>query len=290
MNCTDRRQRFQALLAARRGVHPASVFDPVSARIAEDLGYEAGMFAGSIAALAVLGAPDLVVLSVTELAQQAHRICRAGTLPLLVDGDHGYGNALNVMRTVEELETAGVAGVTIEDTLLPQSFGASGKNTLISVEEGAAKLRAALAARQDASFAIVGRTSAIGITGLDDALRRVTAYQQTGVDAIFLVGVKSWEQLDIIRGAIHLPLILGTAPAGLMDSARLADHGVSLCLQGHQPYAAAVQALYATMKALRDGAKPDALEGLASPDLMKRMSRAHDYQSRTEAFMGKPSA
>jgi carboxyvinyl-carboxyphosphonate phosphorylmutase len=97
-------------------IHPASVFDPISARLAEDAGYEAGMLAGSIASMTVLGAPDLTLLTLTEFAGQAYRICRAGTLPLLVDADHGYGNALNVARTVEELENAGVAALTIEDT------------------------------------------------------------------------------------------------------------------------------------------------------------------------------
>ncbi|MCH7889010.1 MAG: isocitrate lyase/phosphoenolpyruvate mutase family protein, partial [Proteobacteria bacterium] len=124
MRWTERRERLRALLAGRRCIHPGSVFDPISARIAEDLGFEVGMFAGSVASMVVLGAPDLIVLTLTEFAEQAHRICRAGNLPLLVDADHGYGNALNVKRTVEELETAGVAALTIEDTALPQSFGA----------------------------------------------------------------------------------------------------------------------------------------------------------------------
>src|SRR5687767_14616787 len=123
MHWTPRREAFRAVLAGDRCVHPASVFDPTSARIAEDLGFELGMFAGSIASLTVLGAPDLIVLTLSEFAQQALRINRAGNLPLLVDADHGYGNALNVKRTVEELETAGVAALTIEDTLLPTAFG-----------------------------------------------------------------------------------------------------------------------------------------------------------------------
>src|SRR5260370_24941795 len=148
MDWTDRRKRFRAILAGSRCVHPGSVFDPLSARIAEDLGFEIGMFAGSTASLTVLGAPDLIVLTLSEFAAQAYRICRAGDLPLLVDADHGYGNALNVRRTVEELETAGVAALTIEDTLLPRPFG-NGQAQLISIEEGIGKMRAALAARQD---------------------------------------------------------------------------------------------------------------------------------------------
>src|SRR5919112_798444 len=104
MRWTSRRERFRALLAGQSCVHPGSVFDPISARIAADLGFETGMFAGSIASFTVLGAPDLIVLTLSEFADQAYRINRAGELPLLVDADHGYGNALNVMRTVEELE------------------------------------------------------------------------------------------------------------------------------------------------------------------------------------------
>src|ERR1700674_4325233 len=118
-----RRERFRSVLSGNKCIYPGSVYDAISARIAEDLGFEVGIFAGSVASMTVLGAPDLIVLTLTEFAEQAHRICRAGSLPLLVDADHGYGNALNVMRTVEELETAGVAALSIEDTALPRTFG-----------------------------------------------------------------------------------------------------------------------------------------------------------------------
>ena len=123
--CVRRRHELRAVLSGSRCVFPASVFDPVSARIARHVGYEVAMLAGSVASLAVLGAPDLVVLTLTELAQQAHRITRATDLPLLIDADHGFGHALKVRRSVEELETAGVAGLTTEDTELPQGFGAA---------------------------------------------------------------------------------------------------------------------------------------------------------------------
>src|ERR1700742_2548363 len=127
MNWIERRERFRAILSGNRCVHPGSVYDAISARIAEDLGFELGMFAGSVASLAVLGAPDLIVLTLSEFADQAYRIGRAAELPLLVDADHGYGNALNVMRTVEELENSGVAALSIEDTDLPRPFGPSDK-------------------------------------------------------------------------------------------------------------------------------------------------------------------
>ena len=135
MRWSARRKGFREILAGGACVFPGSVFDPISARIAEDLGFELGMFAGSVASMTVLGAPDLIVLTLTEFAAQANRICRAGELPLLVDADHGYGNALNVQRSVEELEMAGVAGLSIEDTELPQPFGAGGQTRLLSIEQ-----------------------------------------------------------------------------------------------------------------------------------------------------------
>src|SRR4249920_2777185 len=188
---SERRSRLRAILSGNKCVHPGSVFDPISARIAEDLGFEVGMFAGSIASLTVLGAPDIIALTLTEFAEQAYRICRAGNLPLLCDADHGYGNAINVMRTVEELEVAGVASLSIEDTALPQPFGSKGKAQLISIDEGVGKMRAAIEARRDPGLVIAGRTSAASITSVADAIDRARAYVAAGVDAIFLVGIKT---------------------------------------------------------------------------------------------------
>ena len=119
----QRRERLRAILNGSACIRPGSVYDATSVRIAEDLGFELGMFGGSVASLAVLGDPDIALITLTELAEQMRRMSRASTLPVLVDADHGYGNALNVRRTVQELETAGAAGLTIEDTLLPQAFG-----------------------------------------------------------------------------------------------------------------------------------------------------------------------
>jgi len=274
---SERRERFRAILSGARCIYPGSVFDPISARIAEELGFEVGMFAGSIASFTVLGAPDLIVLTLTEFADQAHRICRAGNLPLLCDADHGYGNALNVMRTVEELETAGIAGLSIEDTALPQPFGSKGKAQLLSIEEGVGKMRAAVAARRDSGLVIAGRTSAASITNVADAIARAKAYEAAGVDAIFLVGVKTRADLDAIAGEIGLPLILGGVGKELLDLAYLSERNVRVCLQGHQPFMAAVQAVHDTLKALREGTPADHLEHVADDEMMKRLTRNGDY-------------
>src|SRR5205807_6227731 len=138
-----RREKLRSILGSSTCVRPGSVYDAMSIRIAEDLGFEVGMFGGSVASLAVLGDPDVALITLTELAEQMRRMSRAASLPVLVDADHGYGNALNVRRTVEELEVAGAAGLTIEDTLLPPAFGQSGTQ-LVSLEEGVGKMKAAL--------------------------------------------------------------------------------------------------------------------------------------------------
>ena len=286
MRFKKRREAFRALLEGDRCVHPASVFDPISARIAEDLGFEAGMIAGSVASLTILGAPDHIVITMTEFADQCRRICRAGELPIMVDADHCYGNALNVMRTVEELETAGICGMSIEDTVLPMEFGRPRETDFTSLEEGVGKMKAALDARRDPGLAIVGRTSAMWKSTVEDAVARITAYEKCGVDAIFLVGVKTREQLEAAANAVKLPLIIGGAGPEIMDLDLLSDRNVRICLQGHQPIAAAYNAVYNTMKALREGTKPSDLEGLPDKELTSEVMRNADYERWIDNYLG----
>ena len=285
MDWTRRRERYRAVLEGEHCIHPGSVYDPISARIAEDLGFEVGMFAGSIASMTVLGAPDLIVLSLTEFAGQAYRICRAGDLALMVDADHGYGNALNVMRTVEELEAAGIAALTIEDTELPVPFAADGAR-LLTLEEGVGKMQAALAARSDPRLVVVGRTSAATIAGMDDAMRRIRAYEAAGVDAVFLTGIRTRAQIETIAEAVDVPVILGAAGPEIQDLDYLAQSGVRICLQGHQPFMAAIEAVHATLKALREGTPPADLKGVASPELVRRVTRGDDYRRWMKDYLG----
>src|SRR5689334_9772268 len=284
MHWTDRRRRFRAILNGDRCYHPASVFDPLSARIAQDLGFEVGMFAGSTASLTVLGAPDLILITLSEFAGQAYRINRAFDLPLLVDADHGYGNALNVMRTVQELETAGVSALTIEDTVLPRPYGTGGG--LTSIEEGVGRMRAALTARQDQDLVIVGRTIAMGATSTEDALARAKAYAAAGVDAFFFVGIKDRAQLDAAAAAIDIPIIMGGGAPELSDVDYLASRRARVALQGHQPIMAAARAVHDTLKALREGVKPRDLKGVPSAEFMAKTTRDADYQRWTKEFLG----
>jgi carboxyvinyl-carboxyphosphonate phosphorylmutase len=280
-----RRGVLRSILSGSSCVRPGSVYDATSIRIAEDLGFEVGMFGGSVASLAVLGDPDVTLITLTELAEQMRRMSRAAALPVLVDADHGYGNALNVRRTVGELEAAGAAGLTIEDTLLPQAFGQT-KTQLISLEEGVGKMKAALDGRSDPSLVIMARTGAASISGLDDAIARAKAYQATGVDALFLTGVKNRGELEAIAAVTTLPIVLGGFPEEMIDRDYLVSQRVRIALQGHAPFAAATQAVYETLKALRDGQSPKNLKGLASSELTGRVTREADVKARSAEFLG----
>jgi len=281
----QRREALRAILSGSSCIHPASVYDAISIRVAEDLGFEVGMFGGSVASLAVLGDPDITLITLTEIAEQMRRMSRASVLPVLVDADHGYGNALNVRRTVQELEAAGAAGLTIEDTLLPQAFGEA-KMQLISLEEGVGKMRGALDGRGDPSRLIVARTAAASLTSLDDAIRRAKAYEATGVDALFFTGVKTRAELEVIAAATRMPIVLGETPEEMNALDYLGGQRVRIALQGHAPFAAATQAVYETLKALREGVPPKSLKGLASSELTGRLTRDADMKKRGAEFLG----
>jgi carboxyvinyl-carboxyphosphonate phosphorylmutase len=191
------------------------------------------------------------------------------------------------MRTVEELETAGVAALTIEDTVLPRTFAAAREEQLISLEEGVGKMKAALAARQDPALVVIGRTSALRSSGVPETILRAKAYQQAGVDAIFLVGAQTKEEIQAVHAEVAIPLLLGGVGGELTDRHFLGVNGVRISLQGHLAFQAAVKAVHDTLKALRDGDSPASLSPmLASTELMARVTRQEDYSRWTAEFLG----
>lgn len=285
MTFRTRREALRAILSGSQCLRPGSVYDAISVRIAEDVGFEVGMFGGSAASLAVLGDPDIALITLSELAEQMRRMSRAAALPVLVDADHGYGNAMNVRRTVQELEMAGAAGLTIEDTLLPAAFGEA-KAQLISQDEGIGKIRAALEARRDSSLVIVARTGAASITSIDDTIARARAYEALGPDALMFTGVKTRADLEAIAATTTLPIVLGGPTEDMTDWDFLARQRVRIVVQGHAPIAAATQAVFATLTAIRDGTAPKDLQNLASADLMDWVTRTALVRQRHGEFLG----
>jgi len=286
MSPTEQRKRLRAVFAGAKCISPASVYDPLSARVAESVGYEIGMLAGSVASSTTLAAPDLIVLTLTEFADQVRRIMRASRLSLIVDADHGYGNALNVMRTVEELEHAGVSAMSIEDTALPTRFGqAEGTDELTSLDEMTGKLKAAVAARRDPELVILGRTAALKVEGTAGAVKRAQAFAACGVDAIFLVGVEAADQVKAVRDAARLPVMVGSAPASIKRE-EFAAAGARVLLQGHQPLPAAVKALKAVYQHLYGGGAPaDLKDRVASAKEMDALVDVEAYKKRQKDYL-----
>ncbi|HLI21096.1 MAG TPA: isocitrate lyase/phosphoenolpyruvate mutase family protein, partial [Stellaceae bacterium] len=148
------------------------------------------------------------------------------------------------------------------------------------------KMKAALAGRQDKRLAVVGRSSSIGITGLADTIARAKAYEAAGVDAFFLAGAKTRADVEAVSSSIRIPLVLGGPSTALQDLDYLSTQRVRICIQGHLPVAAALRAAYETLKALREGAKPSEIPGVASPELMKQATRDADYRRWIKEFLG----
>ena len=276
----DLRTQFRALLGSNSCYHTASVFDPMAARIAADLGFEVGILGGSVASLQVLAAPDFALITLSEFVEQATRIGRVSRLPVIADADHGYGNALNVMRTVVELERAGIAALTLEDTLLPAQFGRKSTD-LISIDEGVGKIRAALEARGDPDLAIIARTHA-GVLEASEVIRRIQAYQTAGADAICLVGVEDFDHLQQFAAALSIPLMLVTyGNPKLRDNARLASLGVRIVVNGHAAYFAAIKATYDCLREQRGAQLCD----LNATELTHTYTQTEDYILWAREFM-----
>ena len=281
------RKRFRQYLEGDSIGYPVSVFDPVSARLARHLGAELGILGGSIASAAVLGAPDVIILTLSELADQVRRIMRAADVSLLVDADHGYGNALSAMRTVEELEASGASALTLEDTSLPAAYGESSLG-LVSVEEMVGKLRAGVSARRDPSLVVLARTSAPATRSTEEVRRRVAAYADTGVDGLMLIGITRREQLEAVREVTTLPLIMGGYEPDVADDGFLRANGVRVVVRGHQPFFVAMKALHDAMKHLVEGGAPEELhDAVASPDLQNVVLNADRYQTWEQQFLAK---
>ena len=279
---TALRCQFRELLASKQCYHTASVFDPMSARIAADLGFEVGILGGSVASLQVLAAPDFALITLSEFAEQATRIGRVAQLPVIADADHGYGNALNVMRTVVELERAGIGALTIEDTLLPAQFGRRSTD-LISVAEGVGKIRAALEARVDPELTIVARTHA-GVLSTQEVISRTQAYRAAGADGICMVGVKDFEHLEQIAENLSVPLMLVTyGNPALHDDARLAALGVRVVVDGHGAYFAAIKATYDSLREQRQQFSKST--DLSATELTHTYTHPESYVGWAKEFM-----
>ena len=191
------------------------VFDALSAKIAEHVGFEAMFQTGYGSSAALLGMPDYGLLNSGETVDNAMRIIRAVSVPVLVDADTGYGNPLNVWRLVRDLESLGAAGIFLEDQVWPKRCGHMRGKDVIAKDEYISKLKAALEARQSKDFIIVARTDARAPIGLDEAIERGKAYRKAGADVIFVEAPRSFEELKRVADEIDAPLVANMIEDGV---------------------------------------------------------------------------
>lgn len=250
-------QQIRAALDARGVLVMPGVYDCLSAKIASRAGFEVIFITGYSLSATLLGEPDFGLLTQSEMLSAARRICGVTPLPVIVDADTGYGNAVNVVRTVRELIAAGAAGMFLEDQVWPKRCGHMRGKQVIPLEEYLAKLRAAIDARGGDDFYIVARTDARQALGLEEAIRRGKAFKEAGADAVFIEAPQSKEEMREIGRSVPGPLVANMIERGvtpLMTPRELGALGFTLVVWPLGPLYAAARALadvYGTLR--RDG-------------------------------------
>ena len=264
----QRLERRDALLVPGAG-------NALTARIIQDAGFEAVYVTGAGIANTYLGAPDVGLVTMTELANTTAAIAEICSLPLIVDIDTGFGNAVNTYRTVRVLERAGACAVQIEDQDFPKKCGHFSGKSVIPVEEMCAKVRAAADAREDQNFLIIARTDARAIEGLEAALERAGRYVEAGADLTFVEAPTSSDEMRAITARLGVPQVANMVVGGktpLLPRAELAGIGFALVLYANTPLQAAMKAMSDALAALkRDGGVHNILDRLADFEERQRL-------------------
>ena len=240
--------RIHALVEKERTLIFPGVYDALGAKLVEQAGFPLTFISGYSVAATQLGLPDFGYLTQTEMVAVAKRVCGSVKIPVIIDADTGYGNALNVIRTVNELIDAGAAGMFLEDQVWPKRCGHMKGKRVISVEEQVQKIRAAVDARGTRDFFIVARSDARQVTGLDDAIRRCERYKEAAADALFVEAPRSREELATIARELPPPLVANMLEGGVTPLLTKDD----LEQIGFQLVVCPLTALYASAKAIQD--------------------------------------
>jgi methylisocitrate lyase len=265
------------------------VFSPLVAKMTKRLGFRACYLSGG-ALSAGSGMPDIGLVTLTEFVAEAQRITAATSLPLVSDADTGFGEALNVERTVRLFEAAGVAGIHLEDQELPKRCGHLSGKSLVSAEVMAAKIRAAVAAKRDPDFVIIARTDARGVNGFDDAVDRAKRFLDAGADAIFPEAMESADEFERFAKAVNAPLLANMTEFGkgpLLDAKVLGEMGYKLILYPLTAFRSAMRAAEETlMEVIANGHQRNRV-----PTMMTR-AELYDhlgytgYEERDRAYFG----
>lgn len=265
------------------------VFCPLVAKMAERLGLRAVYLSGG-ALSASLGVPDIGLVTLTEFVEEARRIVQATSLPLICDADTGFGEALNVERTVRLFESAGVAGIHLEDQVLPKRCGHLSGKSVIEADAMVAKLRAAVTAKQDPDFVIIARTDARGVHGFEDAVRRAKMYLEAGADVIFPEAMTSEDEFRAFAKAVPATLLANNTEFGKspnLDVATFDRLGYRLTLFPLTPFRSALLAAQQTLEAVaKTGHQRDRLPSMLTRSQLYELLDYEGYEERDRAFFG----
>ena len=253
---------LRRLLAGPEFLIVPGVADSLNARLVAEEEFKAIYMTGAGTTAVRLGMPDVGLLTMDEMVDNASRIAEASGLPLIADADTGYGGPLNVMRTIRAYERAGVAGVHIEDQHLPKRCGHLAGKTLVPAGEMAAKIRAAAEAREDSDFVLIARTDAIAVEGFEAAIERGKLYEEAGADVIFVEAPRTREQLAAIPPAFGVPALLNVGASGktpMLGAEEAKELGFRLAIYPNFVILAAIPAVRRALRELKEKGTPAAL-------------------------------
>ena len=240
------------------------VWDGFSAKLVEYMGFKAAYASGAMISHSILGKPDVGLVTMTEMVTQLRNIANAISIPVISDADTGYGNAVNVMRTVREFEQAGVAGIHLEDQELPKRCGHLSGKRIVPKEEMVGKIKAAVDARRDESFVIIARTDAKGVYGLEDAIDRGNAYAEAGADMLFIEALESVEELRKISSSfpdIPLLVVMGGKKSPALSNSQLEALGYKIAIYPGEMQRVAAKAILDIMKPFQEKGDSAVLQG-----------------------------
>lgn len=284
----ERPRQLRDLLARPAMVVIPGATDALTARLAQEVGFPAVYATGAGIANSLLGLPDVGLTTMTEIVDQVRRMVDAVTLPIIADADTGWGNPLNVIRTVGEFERAGVAGLQLEDQVSPKRCGHFAGKEVIPAGEMVQKLRAAATARDNPDLVLIARTDSLATHGIEEAIARGRAYAAAGADLIFVEAPTTREQLALLPRAVPAPLVVNMTEGGvtpLLDAGELAALGYKVVLYPNTALRVAMQAVREALARLReDGSSRALLERLVGWQERQRIVRLPEIEALERAF------
>jgi len=284
----DRRRRFREQMNRREAMIVPGAGNALTARVIADRQFEAVYVTGAGIANTHLGTPDIGLVTLTELAATVSAIAETCQLPLVVDIDTGFGNAINTRRTVRLIERAGGFAMQIEDQVFPKKCGHFSGKAVIPVEEALSKIKAAVDAREDENTMIIARTDARAIDGIEAALDRAEAFIEAGADMTFVEAPRSEAEMEMITKRLSVPQVANMVVGGktpLTPQARLVELGFSLILYANTPLQAAMRAMTDVLNALKlDGDVSSVIDRLADFDERQRLVDKASYDALEERY------